>query len=121
MTQVNGNGLLQRKRLKKKRRLQGLTAHSAPLLLPVGGAPVSRAFVYPGRGVLPGGCRFWWGAVLGTVLAPGFSEAKALRPFLKTRGSHNEAKGPCSEVSTGLTSPAPRTVPSLAGIQATSG
>ena len=61
VTQVNGNGLLQRKHLKKKCRLQGLTSHSAPLLLPMGGAAVARAFVYPGRGVLPGGCRFWGG------------------------------------------------------------
>lgn len=122
VTQVNGNSLLQRKRLKKKRQLQGLTAQGTPLLLPMGEAPVARAFVYPGRGALPGGGRFWGGGgMLGTVLAPGFSEAKALRPFLKTRGSHSEAKGPCSEVSTGLTSPAPRTVPSPAGIQATSG
>jgi len=60
------------------------------------------------------------GRALGTVLALGFPEAKVLRLFLKTRESHSKAKGPCSEVSTGLASPTPRTAPP-AGIQATSG
>lgn len=80
---------LQRKSL-KKRRLRELTAHSAPLLPRpwVGSGPAWRLLI-TGRGGGAGG------RVLGTVLAPGFPKAKALRLFLKTRGSHSEAKGPC--------------------------
>lgn len=122
VTQVNGNSPLQRKSLKKKRRLRGLTAHGAPLLHHPGWG--SSGLSLPPAWTLSPAWRTLimgvGGRALGTVLALGFPEAKVLRLFLRTRGSHSKAKGPSSEVSTGLTSPTPRTAPP-AGIQATSG
>lgn len=88
MTQVNGNGLLQRKCLKKKHRLQGLTAHGAPLLLPVGGAPVARAFVYPGRVALPGGRRFWGGGCWGL-----FFQGQGTQTILKNKRKSQRSQG----------------------------
>lgn len=96
VTQVNGNSLLQRKRLKKKRQLQGLTAHGTPLLLPMGEAPVARAFVYPGRGALPGGGRFWGGGRggdAGDCFGSRFFRGQGTQTILKNKRKSQRSQG----------------------------